>query len=65
MVHSKRSPYKNECNFMNPIRSKGRKLLFRDIIELTKHHSELEPYDITFTLGLVIHKVKEKHKGGV
>jgi len=64
-LHCKKSPYKNKCTFMNGARRKGRKILYRDIIELTKHHSELEPYDITFTLGLVIHKVKEKNKGGV
>jgi len=50
---------------MNGVRRKGRKTLYSDILTVLKHHGELEPYDLVFTLGLVIHKVKEKNKGGV
>lgn len=64
-MHSKKSPYKNKCTFMNGVRRKGRKTLYSDILTVLKHHGELEPYDLVFTLGLVIHKVKEKNKGGV
>ncbi|GAG63563.1 unnamed protein product [marine sediment metagenome] len=61
MVHAKKSPYKNKCTFMNIARAKGRKILYRDIMDLFKHHAELEPYDLIFTLNMVTHKIKEKN----
>lgn len=58
-MHSKKSPYKNECTFMNCTRRKDRSMLYNDIMHIVKRYGSIEPYDKLYVLGLVSHKVKE------